>query len=99
MGYYQNQIARISDDQLTTEIWAFSYSYDSHVLRLDEYKRLIRPSRRHRTYNLTDHYDRFGRTGSKSATFRAPLPDDVVAEARQHFLDHMATVRIGQEQR
>jgi hypothetical protein len=96
-------IERNADDGLSGALWQFGFQDMWGVgsaIYLDDYVEFTRPSRRHKPRrNIARHYSRLENYYWVAAIGRGsgwvpPMPDDVVAEARQKFVQQITTARI-----
>lgn len=73
--------------------WEWRFWYDNHVLWLDYYATLERPSRRHK-FKVTEYYTRINkRDTSITLASDVVLPADVKAEAVEKFCKDITVER------
>ena len=96
-------IERTADDGLSGARWQFGFRDTWGVgsaIYLDDYFEFTRPSRRHKPRrNITRHYSRLEShywvyAARRGSGWVPPIPEDVVAEARQKFVQQITTARI-----
>lgn len=83
------------DDDLHSQVWRFYYFDDRHVLTVDHYSRSTRKTKRHKWVSAASYYrlSRGSVDGHSINEEQVPLPDDVVAEAKQKFMDALRVTR------
>lgn len=81
-------------DPVTEERWVFTFFEDRMLLILDAYSKGYRPSPRHRNYvaAFKDMYVRILDRDAKMTEDQVPMPEDVVAEAREKLVSQ---IRVG----
>jgi len=82
---YIEIIRYLNEEKLQRKVWVFYFSLNNVLsVRLDSFKDELRHSRRHRIWNLYEHYDRiFSRSSTISSPYDVCIPDDVFAEAKE----------------
>lgn len=87
-------VIRIGKHGTTMEVWRFTWLDWRYGIVLDRYETQSRipPQRKWRITGHWDHYDHRGDTIKY-----APLPDDVIAEARQQIKDAIDKLPIRKE--
>ena len=86
--------------ELTCERWVFN-AFDVHQgleLRLTAYLKMMRPTKRHKFTSVgSSNYDTYRRREATIKIEDVPLPDDVIVEAKEKFMDEMKQVRVIKE--
>lgn len=77
---------------LTSWTWKFWYYEDTHALILDFYCTATRPTKRHK-FQVQDAYSRNFPRKSNLKEPDVVLPADVIAEAREKFIEGLRVVR------
>lgn len=84
---------KISD--LSIQHWVFWYYDTYHTLFLDQYCTMERATKRHKFQVGEDYYTRGGDTRNNTmGVGDVPLPPDVIAEAKERFMQHMESVKV-----
>lgn len=86
------EIVRHTPDELVRYVWSFCFFEDRLFLCLNRYETQTRATRRHKFQRFGPHYDRHNERDSKLKEATVPLPDDVVADARNAVI---SKIRVG----
>ena len=86
-------IEKISEDGLTVETWRFCV-IDTRII-LDDYRKVVRQSRRHKNGTVTGHYNRLSARESTLTETNVPWSDEIAKEALNLFVQ---TLRVGRWQ-
>lgn len=84
------EVSKKTEDGLTVETWAFCLL--DNMLVLDDYKKVIRPTPRHKNGNVVAHYNRLFVRVSTIEEADVPWSSELAGEALLHY---MATIRVG----
>lgn len=91
MSFWRCNIERTADDKLHQEVWSFM-QIDTNLI-LDTYAKLERASTRHKFKVVGNTYARYNKRQNTLPTDDVSWPTDVVAEAKQRFIDSIEVVK------
>ena len=86
MSFWRCNIERTAEDKLHQEVWSFA-QFDNRLV-LDLYAKLERATTRHKFQVVSGYsYSRLDRRRNQMELSAVPWPDDVIADAKQRFID------------